>query len=60
MRYMDYDTAVKALNKVKRQLDKADKKYMPMKNIPLHIAKSVNAMWSQHKQLETYINELSE
>jgi len=56
---MDYDTAFKALTKVKKQLEKADKKYMPMKHIPLHIAKTVNSMYNKQLKLETHINELS-
>lgn len=51
MRYMDHDTALMALDKVTKQLEKANKKYMPMKIIPLHIAKSVNAMYSQQQRL---------
>lgn len=55
MRYMDHDTALMALDKVTKQLEKADKKYMPMKNIPLHIAKSVNAMYSKQQRLRAYL-----
>ena len=59
MKYMDYDTAFKALVKVRKQLETADKKYTPMSNIPLHIAKTVNAMYHKQLKLETHINELS-
>jgi len=51
MRYMDHNIARIALDKVTKQLEKADKKYMPMKYIPLHIAKSVNAMYSKQQRL---------
>lgn len=54
MRYMDRDTALIALDKVTKQLEKADKKYTNMKNIPLHIAKSINAMYSKQQRLLTY------
>ncbi len=55
MRYMDHDTALIALDKVTKQLAKADKKYMGVKNIPLHIAKSVNSMYGQQQRIMAYL-----
>lgn len=59
IKYMNYDTAFKELNKAKKLLEAADKKYTPMRHIPLHIAKTVNAIYHKQLKLETHINELS-
>lgn len=47
MCYMDYDIVVMVFDKVIKQLDKVDKKYMFMKNILFYIVKLVNVMYSK-------------